>query len=162
MTVYYLDASVWVKCYHREVGTTWMRRLVAEGASLACASLGLVEVLATLARKGRAGFISELALQPKIDAVRADWQRAIQVNLSSDVLEVAATQARYLALRGADAVHLASAMVLSRRLEAVGDQVTVVTSDRELAEAARIVNLNVLNPEAEEAQLPETPRGRPN
>jgi len=54
MTLYYLDSSAWVKRYYRETGTAWIENLFAERQPVACASLGVVEVTATLARKQKA------------------------------------------------------------------------------------------------------------
>lgn len=54
MIFYYLDASAWVKRYYWETGTTWVQSPFARGSTVACASLGLVEVMATLARKAKA------------------------------------------------------------------------------------------------------------
>jgi predicted nucleic acid-binding protein len=51
MIFYYLDSSAWVKRYYQESGTTWVQSLFEHNQVLACASLGLVEVMATLARK---------------------------------------------------------------------------------------------------------------
>ena len=55
MILYYLDASAWIKRYCAEEGTGRVAELFAAGAPIACAALGLVEVLSTLARKGKAG-----------------------------------------------------------------------------------------------------------
>lgn len=54
MIFYYLDASAWVKRYYQETGTTWVRDLFSSNHVMACASLGLIEVMATLARKCKA------------------------------------------------------------------------------------------------------------
>ena len=70
-----------------------MQSLFARGSTVACASLGLVEVMATLARKAKA---------------REIGRRVLAVNRAKDV-------AREQALRGADAVHLASALMLQSR-----------------------------------------------
>lgn len=51
MIIYYLDASVWIKRYYREMGTDWIETLFANNPPISCASLGLIEVLATLVRK---------------------------------------------------------------------------------------------------------------
>jgi len=45
--LYYLDASAWVKRYYQESGTAWMQDLFAHNRTMACASLGLIEVMAT-------------------------------------------------------------------------------------------------------------------
>jgi predicted nucleic acid-binding protein len=49
MTVYYVDSSVWVKRYYEETGTSRAQELFSGEHVLACSTLGLVEVAATLA-----------------------------------------------------------------------------------------------------------------
>jgi predicted nucleic acid-binding protein len=58
MTLYYLDASAWVKRYQQEQGSTWVEQLLRSDAHLACSALGLVEVCAALGRRRRGGFIT--------------------------------------------------------------------------------------------------------
>jgi hypothetical protein len=58
----------------------------------------------------------------------------------------------HIALRGADAVHLASALVLQRRFAEAEDRLVFVASDRELKEAAHSSGLAVIDPEAQEQQ----------
>jgi hypothetical protein len=57
-----------------------------------------------------------------------------------------------MALRGADAVHLASALVLRRRFADAEDRLIFVASDRELKEAAQSSGLAVIDPEEQEKQ----------
>ena len=65
MILYYLDASAWVKRYFQEQGTDWIQTLFAQNSNMACASLGVVEVMATLARKRKAGEIQVSVLDQK-------------------------------------------------------------------------------------------------
>lgn len=102
MKVDYLDASAWVKRYYQEPGTEATQALFVEGAVLACASLGIVEVLATLARKRKARQINETQFQQKQIEVESDWQQFIQVQLSPDVLANALILTANLSLRGAE------------------------------------------------------------
>ena len=57
-----------------------------------------------------------------------------------------------MALRGADAVHLASALVLQRRFADAENHLVFVASDRELKEAAQASGLAVIDPEDQEQQ----------
>ena len=57
MTLYFLDASAWVKRYFRERGSEWVERLFGEDRLLSASTLGLIEVNATSARKCGAGEI---------------------------------------------------------------------------------------------------------
>jgi hypothetical protein len=146
MTVYYLDASAWVKRYYAEPGSDRVRELFAQDAMMASASLGLLEVAATLARKEKAGEISRAGLDQALAALRRDWDRFAQVHLTEDVLADALVVARTGALRGADAVHLASALLLAAHLSSQEDEMAFVATDRELREAAGAAGLRVLDP----------------
>ena len=73
MILYYLDSSAWVKRYYREAGTEWMQELFGETNTMACATLGVVEVMATLARKAKAREIKEGDLDNVPADVESDW-----------------------------------------------------------------------------------------
>lgn len=53
-------------------------------------------------------------------------------------------------VRGADAVHLASALLLQKRLAEDDDQLIFIASDHELNRAAQASGLIVVDPEKEE------------
>lgn len=151
MIVYYLDASAWVKRYYQEVGTTWVQNLFAQNQTIASASLGLIEVIATLARKEKGREIDSSMLEQKRQELESDWERFLQIHMTVEVVHIAKTVAKELALRGADAVHLASAFVLRSRLAEEDDQLTLVVSDRELKAAAQSSGLATIDPEEQEA-----------
>ncbi len=149
MIFYYLDASAWIKRYYYEVGTTRVQSLFAQNSRMACASLGMVEVIATLARKGKAGEIKLDQLEQK--ALELDWNQFVQIQFTTDVLDTARKLALDLALRGADAVHLASGLSLQKQLSE-DDQLILVTSDHQLKGSASLSNLTVIDPAEQEAQ----------
>jgi uncharacterized protein len=70
--VSYLDASAWVKRYVRESGTDWIENLFDRQPQFACASLGFIEVLATLSRKRRAGEITESQYSVAVEQLEQD------------------------------------------------------------------------------------------
>jgi hypothetical protein len=108
MIFYYLDSSAWVKRYFQEDGTDLIQNLFAQYQKLACASLGLVEILATLARKTKASRVDDYVINQIMQNIREDWKEFIHIHLTSEVLDIAENIAYNQALRGADAVHLAS------------------------------------------------------
>ena len=56
MTAYFFDASALVKRYLREVGSEWVRQLIAhEQPRIFVSSLSGPDVLAAIMRKGRTG-----------------------------------------------------------------------------------------------------------
>lgn len=154
MIVYYLDDSAWVKRYCQETGTTWMQNFFAQNQAIACASLGLVEVMATLARKHKAGTINLSELLQTAQELEDDWQNLIQIQLTQEIMELAKELARDSALRGADSVHLAAALYLQKRLDQTVDQLILITSDHELSNTAQSAGLDVVDPEEEEQTSP--------
>jgi uncharacterized protein len=149
---YYLDASAWVKRYYWEPGTRWVQDLFAQNPAITRASPGLIEVMATLARKRKARDIDLLAFEQKVQELEEDWARFIQIQLTTETMDLAKDLARNMALCGGDAVHLASALVLRKRFADAEDRLIFVASDRELKEAAESSGLAVIDPEEQEKQ----------
>ena len=160
MIFYYLDASAWVKRYYQETGTRWVQKLFTDGVTLTCASLGVVEVTATLARKAKAREISRGRLTRKVRELDEDWSHFIQVHLSVEAVNQAREVARQRALRGADAIHLASALVLRSRFVEEEDRLVFVASDHQLKDAARSAGFTVADPEEEDSEAEPQPEGR--
>lgn len=142
--VYYLDASAWVKRYVQEPGTNVVDGLFE--SPLACSTLGVVGVISILARKHAAGYISADVLEERIKAIEIDWRYFIQIPLIDGVAERAKSLAQSFALRGADAVHLGSTLYLQQELAEDGEQVILVTADRELIAAANSSGFTTLDP----------------
>lgn len=152
MIAHYFDSNAWVKRYCRELGSVWVAEFVARGPRLACASLGLIEVVATLARKAKAGQLAPDELLAKVAQAKKDWKAFTEVHLTSEVAELAQEVAQTHALRGADAVHLASAISLRNTLPGQQDEVVIVTSDQELRNAAGRLGITVIDPQQAELQ----------
>jgi predicted nucleic acid-binding protein len=151
LIVYYLDASAWVKRYYQERGSAWVQNVFAHHRLVASASLGVIEVTATLARKAKGREIDPSMLEDKLRELDEDWSRFVQVHMTVDVVDTARQVAQELALRGADAIHLASALLLRQYLEDESTRLTFVASDRELKDAAKASHLTLIDPEEQEA-----------
>jgi len=149
---YYLDANAWVKRYCKERGTAWVQGLLERNPAMACASLGLIEVMGTLARKKKAGEMDTLAFERNSRDLLDDWQGFMEIQLIPEAVDIARDLARDRALRGADAVRLASALLMQRRFADEDDRLVLVTSDHELKTAAESSGLTVIDPEAQERQ----------
>ena len=74
------------------------------------------------------------------------------IQLTTETMDLAKDLARNMALRGADAVHLAAALVLQRRFADAEDRLVFIASDRELKEAAQSSGLAIIDPEEQEPQ----------
>lgn len=146
MIIYYLDASAWVKRYYQEVGTQWVQGLFIRGETIGCATLGMIEVIATLSRKHKAREITAFQFKQKAQELEDDWKRFIQIQMTSEVVDNAKELTKKLALRGSDAIHLSSALLLQRRFLGKDDRLIIVTSDYELKKAAKSTGLTDIDP----------------
>ena len=141
--LYYLDASAWVKRYFAEAGSAWMHTLFArEESSLASTVLGYVEVAATLARRTKPA----VPLLPLQHQLQTEWDDMLQFELTGSVYTQALQLAWAQKLRGADAVHLASARQLRDETERRSLHFVLVTSDAEIIRGAKSLGLSVTNP----------------
>ncbi len=114
----YFDASASVKLLVEEEGSE-VAATLWDGCDAAVASrLAYVEVRAALASAGRAGRLPRKSLRRAEQAWEGFWASTRPVELTSSLTADAGDLAARYALRGADAVHLAS-------LRAVGTADTV-------------------------------------
>lgn len=143
MTTYYLDPSAWVKRYFGEPGTAWISDFWATDPNVACSTVGLVEVLCAIVRGGTYGKVDRPRLAGMLRHVEVDFSGFEHIPFDSVVLEIARQLPEKHSLRGADAIHLASAMRLRENNE---DTVTLVSSDRELLEAAASEGFATIDP----------------
>ncbi len=146
MIFYYLDASAWVKRYYQEAGTSWVQDLFLRHETISCSSLGFLETMATLSRKRKANEITSGQFKQKAQEIEDDWERFIQIQMTSETVNNAKELTIKYALRGADAVHLSSALMLQKRFREKEDRLIVVASDYELKEAAKSSGLEVIDP----------------
>jgi uncharacterized protein len=151
MIYHYLDASAWVKRYSQEIGTVWIQNFFAQNPPIVCATLGLVEVTATFSRKYRGRQITVDQLNQIRQYTQTDWANFTQIQLVETVMQEATRLTSQLALRGADAIHLAAATTFQGRIDAT-DSLIFITSDQELITAAQMIGMGVIDPEAEDRQ----------
>ena len=122
-------------------GSVWVRALFEHQPRLAAANLGYVEAVAALRRRLPGDDWERVQAQLSID-----WQNMMQLETSRAVIERAVILARQFKLRGADAVHLAAALLLHELLAEVSESVVLVASDDELLSTAELEGLHTENP----------------
>jgi len=91
MNLYYLDSSAWVKRYYWETGTAWIESLFAQHQPIACASLGVIEVTATLARKQKTRSITSSQLEQGLRNLDDDWKHFVRLELTDEVVTAASS-----------------------------------------------------------------------
>jgi hypothetical protein len=93
-------------------------------------------------------------LEQKIQEIERDWRGFIQIQLTPAAVENAKGLAKDLALRGADARGIASALLLQSRFAQEDDALVLVTADLELKQAAHSSGLVVIDPNEQGDQPP--------
>jgi predicted nucleic acid-binding protein len=131
----YLDTSTLVKLYLDEPDAEEIQDLVDEARVLVTSSLAYSEARATFARRRREKHMTAAEVTRAIAQLDADWSRFIVVEATDELARAAGQLADAHALRGADAIHLASFETLLSRCE--DPDVRMSCADERLARAAR-------------------------
>lgn len=137
MAVVYFDSSALVKLVLDEPGSDLVVQLWNACDAALSSRLAYPEVCAALAAAGRNHDLTESEASTAIDEWKTFWSSMRPIELSSDVETVAGELAALHRLRGADAVHLASALALG------SDEVTMAVWDQRLHTGAATVGLLV-------------------
>ncbi len=154
----YLDSSALIKHYQNEPGTEALNarlRKEAKGLrSVFTSVLTYAEVHATFARRIREKLLSPEEAAAVKDEFDADWVLSISpIELGTGVLALVRDLVTGFPLRGADAIHLASALWvrdmarLGVKVDQYAGPLVFVSSDKQLAKAAANSHLEVFNPE---------------
>lgn len=151
MSGYYLDSSALAKRYLSEVGTTWLRALVAPGTSntIWLAEITEVEVAAALSARYRApAGITRVERDRTVRLLRRHCIREYRlVALDRSILDEAVALTQRHRLRGYDAVQLATALAVATALRVAAlPGPTFVAADADLVAAARAEGLAADDP----------------
>jgi uncharacterized protein len=142
--IYYLDSSALVKRYAAESGSDRVTSLVEGDQKIAVSWLAVPETLSAVARRAKGGSISKEDIISIRNQLELDLQRFMVVEVcGAPINGIEKLIARH-ALRGADCIHLSTALWLSK---AAKSPVVFVASDHELLTAARAERLRILNPD---------------
>jgi uncharacterized protein len=133
----YLDTSSLVKLYVEEVGSDHVRDLVAEAAVVATSIVAYAETRAALARLRRSGDLTPAKFSAAKRNFEAQWSAFLALEVTAPVGQEAGEFAERYALRGFDALHLASYAEIARR--AAPAETRFSSFDDQLNKAARDV-----------------------
>lgn len=139
--ILYLDTSAMVKLYVPETDSATITQLVDTTEIPAISRIAYAEARAAFARKRREQAITLRDYRTLVQDFDDDWETFFIVDVSDLLIKRAGQLVEKFALRGYDAVHLASALVVAEH----GSQtVTFACVDEKLSRAARRQGLTVL------------------
>lgn len=144
----YLDSSALIKRFALERGREWVLRLTDQDQDVVTATIACVEIYSGLTRQKNRGSLSPRQYVAICGKFEADWPSYRHVQLTPEVLRLARDLIRRHGLRGADAIHVASALELQK---ALGEPVLFVAAAGRLLSAAAAEGLETLNPETGKA-----------
>jgi predicted nucleic acid-binding protein len=134
----YLDTSVVVKLYVLEPGTPEARAAVAGASVVATSRVAYAEAMAAFAGKLREREFTAKTYRQVRGDFRRDWDSYFLVEVTQQLVELAGELARRRGLRGFDALHLASAVLLRQRAKT---PVCFFSADANLLKAAKLEGL---------------------
>lgn len=138
----FLDTSALAKRYVQEPGSDELEELFASiTTEIFISTLAFVEFASAMGRKLRNKEITKAKVGEAIKELEEDWYGVFtRIQLEDLLAETAAVLALEYSLKGADAVHLASAQVTGAEL--------FVASDNKLIRVAKKMGMNSYNPES--------------
>ena len=140
----YFDSSALVKRYLKEKGTDVVLSLTTREEFVATSKLAYPELLSTFMRKNREGELREEPLKSILNRLEADWLEFFIIEIHDELLPLVKSLIRKYPLKGADSIHLASALWLENMTKT---EVMFIASDKSLLDAATKENLKILNPQ---------------
>lgn len=113
----YLDTSALVKLYVTEEGSNLISEYARQSLLVATSRVAYAEARAAFARAWREGVLDEAAYREVVSNFKEEWPAFFTLDVSDPVLQRLDALIDTYPLRGFDALHLASTLVLSRRID---------------------------------------------
>ncbi len=132
--ILYLDTSSLVKLYVEEIGSNEVKKLVKAAQIVSTSRIAYVEARAGFARKLREGELDRTGWEQIVKDLEIDWKRYFIMEVSETLTKLAVVLADKYPLRGFDAIHLASGLLLKRKTKL---DVRFSCFDKKLKEAAQ-------------------------
>jgi predicted nucleic acid-binding protein len=141
--ILYLEPSSMFKLYIEETDSGTVEALFRAHDEIATSSLSYAEMRAALAAAARGRRISPEQYPEVLAAFESDWIDLIQVAPSAGLIARAGTLAEQHALKGYDAVHLASVLFLR---DETGAAIQCCTHDQDLFRAVEREGVAAIGP----------------
>lgn len=115
--ILYLDTSALVKRYFKESYSDEVIARWADASDIITSSVAYAETMASFYRKKREAGLKQILLMKTVDSFHKEWQSLIRVDVTDELNEYIDKAVENNPLKGFDAVHLASAMMIQERLD---------------------------------------------
>jgi predicted nucleic acid-binding protein len=139
--ILYLDTSALVKRYFRETYSEKVASLWQDAAEIATSSVAFAEAMASFYRKKREAALGDEIMRQLVDDFHKDWFGLIRIQVTDELNDYINRVLKVHPLRGFDAIHLASALILHERIP---EALLFVCFDQKLAAAATAEGLETV------------------
>ena len=139
--ILYLDTSALIKKYFKEVGSDEIIANWEKATGIVTSSVAYAEALASIHRKKRETAFDDDKLVKILGSFRRDWNSFIRVDLTDDLIQWIDKLISRYPLRGFNAIHLASALIVHERLP---EEYLFACFDKKLLQAAQMAGLKTL------------------
>ena len=148
--ILYCDTSALIKLYVEELHSSAVAKAIADADAIATSLLAYPETRATLARAQRDKRLRPSDFRQALAQFQQDWSSYVVLDTHQALMLHAGELAERHALRGADAIHLASAIQLAHDLQTSSAPMAFLAFDVPLTRAAgrQHLPLHVLSPKA--------------
>ena len=140
--ILYLDTSALVKRYFWEPHSDDVIAGWKSAAQIVTSSVAYAETMASIYRKKREGYLSGELIRKIVRSFEEDWQSFIRVEVNDELNGYIDDLIERHPLRGFDAIHLASAIVVHERQP---ESFVFACFDERLTQAARQENLETIS-----------------
>ncbi len=132
--ILYCDTSALVKKYAHEKESDDFLKLFMDSEDHAISVVGYAETIAAFHKKAREKSISNTILNQMISRFKNDWITFITINIIESINDEIEKLLTKYSLRGFDAIHVASAIVLKK---SINENITFACYDERLLFAAK-------------------------
>jgi len=140
----YFDSSALVKRYIEEEGSKEVNKLLHGPEKAVTSRLAYPEILSAIIRRHRAGDIATADCERIKREFRVEWGRYTIIEVHSELFSIIDKLIEKHALRGADSIHLSTALWLQ---QVTKQDVLFAASDAELLNAAKAEKMRTCNPQ---------------
>jgi predicted nucleic acid-binding protein len=134
----YFDTSSLLKFIIKEIGSEENLNIWNFSDEKVCSQLTRTEMHSALMRKVREGSISASAMRARLNAMNKIFADVVLVDITSEVIDASCELVKELPLKSADAIHLATALMVRADLFS--------SSDKRLCAAASESGIAVTDP----------------
>ncbi len=138
--ILYLDTSALVKKYFLEPGTDDVISIWNSASWILISIVGFAESMAAFHRKKRETSMEDDAFEEVLRYFRNDYESMVRIQVNDEFIDIVSSILSKHPLRGSDAIHLASALIVQQRLT---EPILFSCFDRRLLLAAQTEGLRV-------------------